>query len=180
MAKKTAKKARSPAKEPEKVRKSRVNAWLEPDGLMRIAAWSRDGLSYAEVAKKCGVAVSTLKDWRMKYPAISAALTRGRADADIIVENALFKSAQGYTERMSKVFKVRRIEYDPQTGKKVREWEELIEHEEDTFVPGNVQAQTFWLKNRKPDVWKDKPVEEDEGSKEIRVLFESAVKELGE
>lgn len=30
-------------------------------------------------------------------------------------------------------------------------------------LDGNVTAQIFWLKNRKPDKWKDKPVVDDSG-----------------
>lgn len=44
-------------------------------------------------------------------------------------------------------------------GKKRLEEERIEYAEEQVVVPANVTAQIFWLKNRKPDKWKDKPVE---------------------
>ena len=41
-------------------------------------------------------------------------------------------------------------------------------------LSGNTTAQIFWLKNRKPEVWRDK-VEAPE-SKEVRVVLDSDVK----
>lgn len=45
-------------------------------------------------------------------------------------------------------------------GKDFANWGEVIEYaEEQVVVPANVTAQIFYLKNRKPDKWKDKPQE---------------------
>lgn len=44
-------------------------------------------------------------------------------------------------------------------GKKRLEEERIEYAEEQVVVPANVTAQIFYLKNRKPDKWKDKPQE---------------------
>jgi len=52
-----------------------------------------------------GIAYSTLKVWKEKCSAISAALKRGKEVVDRVVENALFKRAFDfeYTEQAAKV-----------------------------------------------------------------------------
>ena len=70
--------------------------WLEPDGLLRLEAWARDGLSNEQIAKNVGITTETLRVWGMSYPAISEALKRGKEVVDIEVENAMCKRALGY------------------------------------------------------------------------------------
>ena len=36
---------------------------------------------------------------------------------------------------------------------------------------GNITAQIFWLKNRRPDKWRDKPEEENADSEENGIIF---------
>ena len=77
--------------------RGKYHEWLTPDGLLRLEAWARDGLTDEQIAKNCGIAYSTLRAWRDKHPALSAALKRGKEVVDIEVENALLKRALGYT-----------------------------------------------------------------------------------
>ncbi len=135
--------------------------WLEPDGLLLLTAWARDGLNDEEIAQKCGIGVRTLYDWKNNHPQILQALSRGKEPVDIEVENATHALALGYTVPVKKTFKLRRVEYDPDTGKKLREYEELATGYDEVHVPANVNAQKFWLGNRKPDVWRDKQKDEN-------------------
>lgn len=169
-----AKKAKTKAKKPDgRSKRGKYEEWLTEDGLLKLEAWSRDGLSKAQIAHNCGCSLSTLKEWCNKYPAISTALSRAREVADIIVENSLFKTANGYTIKVNKFFKLKRVEYDPETGKKLLEQEYLEERFEDLHVPANERAQEFWLRNRKPDVWRDKPTEKtDTETNSIEVVFD--------
>ena len=52
--------------------------------------------------------------------------------------------------------KVKTVDYDPETGKKIREAEKWVAVEEEVHIPPQVTAQIFWLKNRKPDQWREK------------------------
>ena len=47
--------------------------WLEEDNLMLISCWARDGYTYADIANRIGISMSTLREWRVKYPEINNA-----------------------------------------------------------------------------------------------------------
>jgi len=60
---------------------AKYDEWLTPDGLLQLEAWARDGLTYEQIASNCGIALSTLKDWRKRFSAISTALKKGASPA---------------------------------------------------------------------------------------------------
>lgn len=85
--------------------------WLEPDGLLLLEAWARDGLTDEQIAGKCDVAVSTLYEWKKRYSEISEALKKGKEVVDVEVENALLQRTKGYTIPLRKTFKCKVIDY---------------------------------------------------------------------
>ena len=123
--------------------KGKYREWLEPDGLLLLEGWARDGLTDEQLAEKIGVSTSTLYDWKAKHPEISGALKKGKEVVDIQVENALLKRALGYD------YQEQRIEKSDKDGTKIIQ---TLKH-----VPADTTAQIFWLKNRRPDKWRDKP-----------------------
>ena len=125
--------------------KGKYEYWLSSEGLLLIEAWARDGLTDEQIAHNMGVAYSTLRVWRDKYSALSAVLKRGKEVVDIQVENALLKRALGYQYK-----EVKTEEYETEDGTVKRVTTTVKEVVPDTT------AQIFWLKNRKPDVWRDK------------------------
>lgn len=131
--------------------KGKYEYWLTPEGLIKLEGWARDGLTDEQIASNMGIRRETLIDWKKKYPNISNTLKRGKEVVDYEVENALLKRALGYTVKEEKLTK---------DG-------EVVELERE--VPGDVTAQIFWLKNRKPDAWRDKP--EDNGNKEEAITI---------
>lgn len=116
--------------------------WLEPDNLILLEAWARDGLTDEQIASNMGITTSTLYDWKKKYSDISESLKRGKEVVDIQVENALLKRALGYEYEEVKTKKEMGVITEVTTTKK--------------FIPPDTTAQIFWLKNRKPDQWRDK------------------------
>lgn len=150
----------------EEMAKSKAEKWLEPDGLLRIEGWARDGLTEEQIAKNMGVSRSTLSDYKVKYPDILRAIKNSKEVADREVENALFNKATGYTVKLKKPMKVRHVEYDEVSGRKVAEYERIEHIEEEVHVPADTTAQIFWLKNRKPNEWRDKVTVTDESSLE--------------
>lgn len=106
-----------------------------------LEAWARDGLIDKQIADKIGISATTLYNWRNKYPAINKALTGGKDIADAKVENALFKRALGYT-------------YEETKRECVKGGPAKITITTKT-VPPDVAAIIFWLKNRKPEVWRE-------------------------
>lgn len=131
--------------------KGKYQEWLEKDNLIKIEAWARDGLTDEQISKNMGIAYSTLRVWRDKYPPISAALKRGKEVVDIEVENQLLKRALGYN-------------YDEvKTVQKMVDGKKYVEKTVTTkHVIPDTTAQIFWLKNRKPNVWMDRKAKEVE------------------
>ena len=135
------------------IAKGKYEKWIEPDGLLCLEAWARDGCTDETISKKMGVAKSTLNEWKLKFSAISDALKRGKEPVDIEVENALLKKATGFFQKITKVHKVKTVKM--KDGMRL-ETEELVEKEEDVYFPPETVAQIYWLKNRKPKQWRDK------------------------
>ena len=128
--------------------KGKYEEWLTEEGLLKLEAWARDGLTYEQIAENIGISRETLNQWRNHHPGISDALKRGKEVVDIQVENALYKRAIGYS--YCEVTKELRL--NPQTG----ENELVITKEVIKEVIPDTTAQIFWLKNRKPEAWRDK------------------------
>ena len=137
--------------------KSKADEWLEQDKLTLLEGWARDGLTDEQIAHNMGIRRETLYDYKNKYPNISNALKKGKEVVDIEVENALLKKALGYNVPVQKAFKVKEVIY--QDGKRLKETERIEYAEEEIHIPADTTAQIFWLKNRKPDKWRDKVVD---------------------
>ena len=98
------------------------------------------------------------------------------------MENALLKSALGYTVKLTKPIKVKTRKQKPGVGTIEEEQIEYVEEEQ--YIPPQVAAQVFWLKNRKPDKWKDKPgqllVEARQSDNFLEALAGTTKKDWGE
>ena len=154
-------------KEGDPMAKGKYQEWLTPDGITRLEAWARDGLTDEQLAAKIGITAATLYDWKNKYPEISEALKRGKEVVDIEVENALLKRALGYE------YTEERIEVSKENGKKSVKTTQTVKH-----VPPDVTAQIFWLKNRRPDRWRDKQQLEHSGSVDVNPFAGLTTEEL--
>lgn len=131
---------------------AKYDEWITEEGLIRIQGWARDGLIDKEIAAQCGVAPSTFNEWKKKFPELSESLKEGKDVPDRKVENALYNSAIGYYYFEEQV---------TNTG-------EVVEVRR--YSKPNTTAQIFWLKNRKPDGWRDKQeVEQTNRNIEITV-----------
>lgn len=117
---------------------AKYTEWLTEEGLIKINGWARDGLIDEQIATNIGVSYSTFRDWKKKFPALSAALKNGKEVVDRQVENALFKSAVGFI-------------YEEET---VTNAGDVVLVKK--YSKPNTTAQIFWLKNRKRNQWADK------------------------
>jgi len=114
----------------------------KPNFPERAKEYAKKGLIEAQIAKNLGIGVTTFNKYKKEYPEFYEALKNGKIGPDDEVENALFKRALGYeyeevkTEYLT-TGNVRRTVY---TRK----------------MAPDVTAQIFWLKNRRPDRWRDK------------------------
>lgn len=113
---------------------------------MQIQGWARDGLTNEQIAHNIGVTGRTFADWISRFPSLSSTLKKGKAPVDLEVENALLKRALGYTEE-----EVTTEIIEQPDGKKRKQIKKVLR-----IFPPDTTAQIFWLKNRRPDRWRDK------------------------
>lgn len=142
--------------------KGKYEYWLSEDGLLILSAWARDGLTDNQIAKNIGISRSTLNEWKIKYPDISDTLKKGKEIVDIVVENALLEKALGVRRTVKKPIKVKEVLYED--GKRLKETEHIEYADEEIYIPPDTTAQIYWLKNRKSDKWRDKPISENNDS----------------
>lgn len=107
-----------------------------------VESWARDGATEADIAKKLKISHDTLIEYKKQFSEFSEALKKGREVVDGQVENALLKRALGY-------------EYDEETTE-LRGGEMVLTKIVRKQIVPDVGAQAFWLKNRRPDLWRDK------------------------
>lgn len=72
----------------------RYQEWLEPEKLLLLQGWKRDGLNDEQIAQKIGIAPRTLENWKKQHVPIMQCLKVGKAQANFIIENELFKKAK--------------------------------------------------------------------------------------
>jgi len=153
------------------VAKGKYLKWLKKDSLTLLEAWARDGLTDEQLAHNMGITPSTLYVWKQKYSEISESLSRGKEIVDIEVENDLLKKAHGYNAEIKKTFKVKEVYYDEE-GRRC-EKERLEQATDEVHVPSDTQAIMWWLKNRKPETWRDKPVGSESADDQINQNIQS-------
>lgn len=109
------------------------------------------GATDRELGDFFGVSEQTINAWKKAHPAFLEALKRGKECADAEVAEKLFRRATGYSHPAVKIFA------NPSSGDVLRE--EYTEH-----YPPDTTAAIFWLKNRRPDLWRDKHTQELTGA----------------
>lgn len=128
--------------------KGKYQEWLTPEGLLKLEGWARDGLTDEQISQNIGISRDTFYRWKKEYTDISDTLKRGKEVVDRQVENALLKRALGYEyDEITK-----EICEDAETGKPKLAVTKVVTKQ---VVP-DTTAQIFWLKNRKPDMWRDR------------------------
>ncbi|MDR1460009.1 MAG: hypothetical protein LBI60_07320 [Bacteroidales bacterium] len=113
-----------------------------------ILAACRNGASVPDLCKIIGCKKTTFHCIKRSSPVFSALLKEGREIADYKVENALFKRACGfeYEETSNEV----RMNQDGSAGQVIS-----VKNIKKT-IPPDTGAAMAWLKNRKPETWRDK------------------------
>lgn len=99
------------------------------------------GATDREMADFFEVAESTFYLWKLEHPELSEALKVGKEAADERVEHSLYRRALGYSHDAVKIVQV--------GGEVVNA--PYVEH-----YPPDVTAAIFWLKNRRPQEWREK------------------------
>lgn len=67
--------------------------WETEEKIITLEGWARNGLTNEQIANNMSIGITTLWEWRKKSPKIANALKTGKDEADLQVENALYKEA---------------------------------------------------------------------------------------
>jgi len=120
----------------------------DPERTPKLAkALAREGRTDVEIADLLGLSERVIYNWKKRYPAFVQALNAGKSPVDDSVENALLKRALGFEVEDTKVIG----RSDGHGGVKAEKVEKTKKQ-----VSPDTTACIFWLKNRRPGVWRDR------------------------
>lgn len=111
--------------------------------LEEVKDWCRNGATDEEIAKRLGISYSSFKEYKKEFSAFSATLKESKDIVDSQVESALLKRALGY-------------DYEEITQERNDKGQLVVTKIVHKQVVPDTTAQIFWLKNRRPDKWKEK------------------------
>jgi hypothetical protein len=94
-----------------------------------------------KIAEFLEITESTLNKWKLDHPEFSESLKKGKEVADANVTESLYNRAIGYAHPEEKVF----IDKG-----------QIITYQTTKHYPPDTTAIIYWLKNRQPEVWRDK------------------------
>jgi hypothetical protein len=145
----------------------------DKDFPIRAEGLARQGMIDKQIYKALGISHETFYRYLKIYPEFSEALKKGKSPVDTEVENALLKRALGYE------YEETMIEYKPPEGGKDEKDKTAkpvaIKKTMKQVIP-DVTAQIYWLKNRRPDKWRDRhemgigfPTENGELKNELKI-----------
>lgn len=128
----------------------------------KICKLLKRGNTITTTCQAIGINKQTFYNWMEKKLDFFDAIKKAMAIPDKKVENALYKSAMMGHKYQEKEFKAVAV------GEKIK----MIPIRTVTkIVPPNITAQIFYLKNRKPDEWKDVYEQEIKGSIEHAIFI---------
>lgn len=106
-----------------------------------------------DLASFFNVAVSTINKWKIDYPLFLESLKKGKEEADAQIALSLFNRAKGAIIHTQQAFKVKEVTVI--NGKRTEiESVKIVNLQQEQ--PPDTTAAIFWLKNRRPDRWRDK------------------------
>lgn len=116
--------------------------------LCRIGAVDEDLALFFNVCDK------TIANWKNEHTDFLQAIKKGKAETDRRIGGKLIDRASGAEWVEEKEIKLKRIEYE--NGKKLLEEERVEVVELRKSAPPDTTALIFFLKNRRPDLWRDR------------------------
>lgn len=115
------------------------------------------GATDKEIASFFEVSEATLNNWKHEHPGFLESLKAGKQIADAMVAESLFQRACGYSHRAVKIIVVDK---------------EVLHEEYTERYPPDPTSMIFWLKNRRPDLWRAQPEDGGEAPQPVKVVFE--------
>lgn len=107
------------------------------------------GSTDKDMADFFGVSEQTLNSWKKKQPEFLESLKKGKAIADSNVASKLYNRAIGY-DFDEKCYEIQKPANKDDASTLV-ETKRIKKH-----MPSDTTAAIFWLKNRQPQLWRDR------------------------
>jgi hypothetical protein len=111
------------------------------------------GATDKKMADFFGTSEQTLNAWKSAHPDFLESITRGKEIADAEIADALFHRAKGYSHPEDDI---RALSMGPAGS-------EIVITPTIKHYPPDTQAASLWLRNRQPELWRDKVQQEVTG-----------------
>lgn len=134
---------------------------FKPEYVEQVRKLCAIGAIDEEIADFFEVSRRTISTWKIEHPDFLDALKLGKSAVDDRVERSLLQMALGYEQDDVKIFMpagATEPVYAPYRAK----------------IPPSPTAAIFFLKNRRPDLWRDKQEVEHSGGISLNVTPEDA------
>jgi hypothetical protein len=119
---------------------------FKPEFVEQVAKLCELGATDEEIGAFFNVSTRTIYRWKNEIPEFCQAIKTGKGAADERVERSLYQKATGYYVVEQESHKLKIDQY--------KEEIEVVDVEK--YVQPDTTAGIFWLKNRRPDEWRDK------------------------
>ena len=140
----------------------------------QLAYWmAKNGLTDAQMAEQFHITEQTLNNWKVRHSEFFESLKKGKDQIDVLAQGSLLQRALGYEyEEIHKERVTIKLDNGDTTSRMV------VVKKIKKHVQPDVVAQIFWLKNRRPDEWRDRKALEitGEGGKPLLVVFPEGFK----
>ena len=113
------------------------------------------GATEADLGEFFGVAVSTIWSWATRHPEFQNAIKTGKSPSDDAMERSLFMRGRGFWIDTEKVF-VNKVSTPREGGEGHTEEVVVTRVPVREYYPPDTAAAFIWLKNRRPEFWRDK------------------------
>lgn len=142
---------------------------FKPEYCAQAERLCRLGALDVDLAEFFDVSEVTLNAWKKAHPEFLKSLKAGKAKADQEVADKLIERAMGARYYQDRDVKLKSVVYE--NGKKVSEEERVEVVRLQMTAPPDTPAIIFFLKNRRPDLWRDKQTVEHAADKDMPPVF---------
>lgn len=126
---------------------------FKPEYVEQVEKLCKLGATDKDLADFFGVTEQTINNWKLAEPLFFESLKRGKMLADANVASALYHRATGYSHEAVKIFNHEGVPLEVP----------YVEH-----YPPDPTSMIFWLKNRRPDLWRSNRDADDTGKQEAQ------------
>lgn len=131
---------------------ARPNAYDEiiKPNFEKIEQMLKNGLTERQAAKALKIAYSTWNKYKTGEDAKEEFIELIKKSRETPVDdliNSMYRSGLGFTKTIRRMQKCKQVIYHPETGKKLKEFEEMVPYDEEIYIPPNFQAARFLILN---------------------------------